>query len=257
VKLEYLGVQLDILYCAMITPSHPPDDPVAYLQDYRHIGMDKANALSFMGWRTCKVMLGMIPDHDAFRWSLRIVKQWARNRGIYGFNFGYLNGISLVIMVIKAQQHLSRAAKAALDNTMPETPTESFAERQEPLQNRVNDLLQCFFHLFADWSFENSPIYIHQPHDQDLDMLEESQKSAFPVLTPVRPFQCTTFGTTASACLKIQEEFKRARDIQLTFNNLRGLKDYMLNHTKHTEARSVSITQFRTIFDGLGWNQLF
>lgn len=185
VKLEYLGVQLDVLYCAMTTPSHPPEDPVAYLQDYRHIGMDKADSLSFMGWRTCKVMLGMITDHEAFKWSLRIVKQWARNRGIYGFNFGYLNGISLVIMLIKVQQHL---ALAALEKTMPETPTSSFVDKLEPLKTRVNDLVQCFFLLFADWDFENSPIFIHQTQDQDLDMLDESQKSAFPVLTPVRPF---------------------------------------------------------------------
>lgn len=61
-----------------------------------------------MGWRTCDAMVNMIEDRDTFTWALRILKQWARNRGIYGFNFGYLNGISLVIMLIKAQQYLTQ-----------------------------------------------------------------------------------------------------------------------------------------------------
>jgi poly(A) polymerase Pap1 len=90
----------------MIQPSKPPVDYVAYLQDFKNFGLDKANGLSFMGWRTCKVMQGMIIDKESFRWSLRIAKYWARRRGIYGFNYGYLNGISLVIMMIKAQQYL-------------------------------------------------------------------------------------------------------------------------------------------------------
>ena len=41
-------------------------------------------------------------DFDVIAWSLRIIKSWAKKRGIYGFNVGYFNGISLVILVIKA-----------------------------------------------------------------------------------------------------------------------------------------------------------
>jgi poly(A) polymerase Pap1 len=47
-------------------------------------------------------MLDMIEDKKCFSMALRIVKLWAKSRGVYGFNFGYLNGISLVIMLIKA-----------------------------------------------------------------------------------------------------------------------------------------------------------
>ena len=43
----------------------------------------------------------MIRDKEAFSWTLKIIKTWAKRRGIYGFNFGYLNGISIIIMLAK------------------------------------------------------------------------------------------------------------------------------------------------------------
>ena len=43
----------------------------------------------------------MIPNKSTFSMALKIIKTWAKRRGIYGFNFGYLNGISLVIMLLK------------------------------------------------------------------------------------------------------------------------------------------------------------
>lgn len=34
------------------------------------------------------------------------VKCWATKRGIYNFNLGYFNGISIMILVARAIQHL-------------------------------------------------------------------------------------------------------------------------------------------------------
>ncbi len=98
-KLEYMGTHIDILYCAMITQNIPvsPD----YLKQISNARYEKVNSLSFMGWKTCQVMLGMIPNLPTFGTALKIIKTWAKRRGIYGFNYGYLNGISLVIMLIK------------------------------------------------------------------------------------------------------------------------------------------------------------
>ena len=53
----------------------------------------------------------MINDKEAFSWSLLIIKTWTKQRGIYGFNFGYLNGISLVIMLVKAHTTLCKDVK--------------------------------------------------------------------------------------------------------------------------------------------------
>ena len=63
---------------------------------------DKANIFSFRGWSNCYTISGLIKDKECFSWSLKIIKTWAKRRGIYGFNYGYLNGISLIIMLAKA-----------------------------------------------------------------------------------------------------------------------------------------------------------
>ena len=149
VKMEFQGVQLDLLYCAMLTPNPswiealmkskvPLAQVQAYLADICNATYDKANNLSYLGLKTCTVMLEMIEDKRAFSCALRILKFWAKRRGIYGFNFGYLNGISLVIMLIKAQQHLQKTEPVkrshdleiggSLNSTMHETPAASFID---------------------------------------------------------------------------------------------------------------------------------
>jgi poly(A) polymerase Pap1 len=54
-------------------------------------------------------------------------------------------------------------------------------------------------------------------------MFEESQKSSMPILTPVKPYQCTTFGMTKSSRKKIINEMIRARDICFIARNKREL----------------------------------
>ena len=62
VKLEYLGVQLDIIYCAMISPfvrDQLKPVPFDYLLNIKNVSFDKSNTLSFSGWRTCQKLLEM------------------------------------------------------------------------------------------------------------------------------------------------------------------------------------------------------
>ena len=74
----------------------------SFLLDIKNSMPDKTNYMSFSGWRTCQCLLEMISDYEVFSSTLKIIKRWAKQRGLYGFNFGYLNGISIVIMLIKA-----------------------------------------------------------------------------------------------------------------------------------------------------------
>lgn len=53
-------------------------------------------------------MYSRIKDKEAFSWALKIVKAWAKRRSIYGFNYGYLNGISLIIMLAKVDKILTK-----------------------------------------------------------------------------------------------------------------------------------------------------
>lgn len=68
--------------------------------------MEKANIMSFRGWSNCKILHDLIREKETFSWALKIIKTWAKKRGIYGFNFGYLNGISIIIMLVKVNNLL-------------------------------------------------------------------------------------------------------------------------------------------------------
>jgi poly(A) polymerase Pap1 len=53
VKLEYLGTNIDILYCAMISPASGLAPPPDYLLQLKNARYEKVNSLSYMGWKTC------------------------------------------------------------------------------------------------------------------------------------------------------------------------------------------------------------
>ncbi len=105
-----MGKEFDILYCSMTTPTTPNHleelKRGTFYDHYSNCIGDKANIMSFRGWSNCKVLYDKIKDKEAFSWSLKIIKAIAKRRGIYGFNYGYLNGISLIIMLVKAEMML-------------------------------------------------------------------------------------------------------------------------------------------------------
>jgi poly(A) polymerase Pap1 len=86
-----------------------------------------------------------------------------------------------------------------------------------------------FFELFSTWDYAK-PILIHKINhwEADHDLYDESMKSYLPILTPMRPPQCTTFGTTLCARNKIVDELQRAHDICRTVRNKRELKSLAL-----------------------------
>lgn len=86
-----------------------------------------------------------------------VVKCWASKRGIYNFNLGYLNGISLMIMVAKAMQEFFNLPGV---NTMASLSTDYDTTRQA--------LIEYFFSMYAEWPwngkfFEERAIYLVHP----------------------------------------------------------------------------------------------
>lgn len=121
-----------------------------------------------------------------------LVKFWARKRGIYNFNLGYLNGISLMVMV----------ARAIFDFFSGDFQARQLLDRDHCRARQ--DILEHFFSLFADWnwngeSFEQRSIYLVHPeaylmdHGETLDAnIRENCESAcsmamatnMPILSP-------------------------------------------------------------------------
>lgn len=165
----------------------------------------------------------MIEDRDAFLPALRIVKRWARQRGVYGFNFGYLNGISLIIMLLKVEQylrfehhHFGKTSKAQ-PLSLEDSPKPRLQSHDALVGAKVSDYVLKFFEVFKGWDY-TKPIFVHSLNtfEADLDMEQDAHKSAIPVLQPLGTQKCTTFGTTVSARNKFVDELQRAHDIFTT-----------------------------------------
>ena len=63
--------------------------------------MDEKSIKSLNGCRVAEYFLQQMPNLTVFKKTLRIIKLWARNRGIYSTVFGFLGGIGWNILVAK------------------------------------------------------------------------------------------------------------------------------------------------------------
>jgi poly(A) polymerase Pap1 len=72
---------------------------ISYISKYD----DKdSNRKAFNSIRVTDYILSKIFDLESFGWAALLIKYWAKNRNLYGFNQGYFNGVSLVIMMVHA-----------------------------------------------------------------------------------------------------------------------------------------------------------
>ena len=152
--------------------------------------------MSFRGWSNCQVMFDMIADKEAFSWALRILKTWAKRRGIYGFNFGYLNGISLIIMLVKTSVQIVEDKKTYypdLNKIMSCQNGPLQVNEQNLLVNRVTLMVVKFFDMYSKWNYKDPIIATDiQIWKDDDEMYKEVRNQVLPIITPEKPYKCTT-----------------------------------------------------------------
>eukprot|EP01084_Bolivina_argentea_P113891 202878_1 len=194
-KFNMSGVPVDMLFVSIeaMKVSHPPDLDCSELLK----GLDEQGLRSLNGARVTHMILSLVPDHDAFRTTLRAVKEWARYCGIYSNVLGFLGGINWAILVAFVCQRYPRAPPAAL--------------------------LHRFFRVYHRWKWPNPVLLTHileSPPDRCLPHAVWNPKvnprdriHLMPIITPAYPSMNSSYNVAEPQLRMIKEAIARGMDV--------------------------------------------
>ncbi|ULU13455.1 hypothetical protein L3Y34_016158 [Caenorhabditis briggsae] len=162
--MKYDEIEIDLLFCSLDLPEVPEDLNIS--DDSLLKNLDQESVRSLNGAKGTEMILKLVPNQETFALTLRAVKIWAKNHGIYSNAMGYLGGISWALLVARVCQLYPNAAPAKL--------------------------IQKFFFVFSSWIWP-SPIllkHLNQPSGTQMDNLvwsPRTDRSVMPILTPTFP----------------------------------------------------------------------
>lgn len=123
---------IDISFCQLNLDFVPKDIDKNLPNELIESILDPKCKTSLLGRKNNLMILESVQNKDAFKATLRLIKVWAKNRGISSNQMGYLGGISWAILVAKICQ--------IFPHHFP------------------NRLLGEFFRLYSLWDWKNMPI---------------------------------------------------------------------------------------------------
>lgn len=140
-KMQFHGIDVDLAFAKLDVPKL--DESLKNLNDNNILAtLDERMAYSINGPRNVDMIIHSVdPKEDParisnFRTTLKLLKLWAKNRGIYSNAMGYVTGISLAILVAKICQ--------LFPNLKP------------------NKLIQKFFQYYSIWNWHEFPVKIEE-----------------------------------------------------------------------------------------------
>uniref|UniRef100_A0A915BST6 polynucleotide adenylyltransferase n=2 Tax=Parascaris univalens TaxID=6257 RepID=A0A915BST6_PARUN len=209
IKLKYRGIELDILFARLALTKVPDDQQLN--DDSILKNLDEKSVRSLNGCRVADEILRLVPNIDTFTYTLRAVKLWAKNHGIYSNVLGFLGGVSWAILVARTCQLYPNAAPAKL--------------------------IQKFFLVFTRWEWPH-PVLLKDcdqtPRPPDMQSFQElvwdprtrscDRYHLMPIITPAFPEQNSTFNVTKSTRQVIMNELEEG--LAITIEILSGKAEW-------------------------------
>lgn len=188
-KFDFDGVSIDLIYAQ--TAFDVLDDRFEIHEDNVMKGVSPSTIRSLNGVRVTDLFLDLVPDKDVFRKTVRLLKIWAKRRGVYGNSMGYLGGVSYAILVARICQIFPNGNSAII--------------------------LKKFFEIYDSWHWP-TPVCLNQiktqgPGDHVVWNREANVYDRMPIITPAYPAQNSTYNVTFSNFSIIKEEIERGREI--------------------------------------------
>eukprot|EP01063_Lacrimia_lanifica_P000009 TRINITY_DN10004_c0_g1_i1.p1 TRINITY_DN10004_c0_g1~~TRINITY_DN10004_c0_g1_i1.p1 ORF type:complete len:655 (+),score=240.98 TRINITY_DN10004_c0_g1_i1:124-2088(+) len=198
IKMKFDDVPIDLVFCALDLERIPPSPPFNIGADSLLRNLDDPSQRSINGSRVAEKLLRCVPNVDTFRWALRGIKLWAKNRGVYGNVYGFPGGVAWAILTANVCQ------------LYPQSPPSS--------------LIKQFFRYYATNTKPeggNAPVYLTQSLDAPSDSIvgrkgwdrKNAEYEVFPVITPMPPFMNSCYNVKGSSLKVMCREFERGHHI--------------------------------------------
>jgi len=185
------NIELDILF-ARVADSRVPES-IDLRNDRILKNLDLKCVRSLNGVRNTEEILYLIPNTTHFRPTLRAIKLWAKNRGIYNNMMGYLGGVQCAMLVVRICQLYPNASS--------------------------NILMHRFFWVMSTWKWP-VPVTLKNVYDEghghkiwDPKKNFQDRNDLLPIITPAYPQQNSTYNVTHSSKQVICKEIKRGFEI--------------------------------------------
>lgn len=224
---DWEGINIDLLFARLNASSIPVDfdiDDDAVLD-----GVDAATEKSLNGPRVTNLIAalagGTEERYRTFLTVVRLVRKWAKLRGLYSNKMGYWGGVNINIAVCLVLQLYPNACPASL--------------------------LRKFFLVFKSWRWPN-PVMLTKPHDAELGwgvwnaVQAAGMRQVAPMITPAYPAMNSTLSVSRQTLQILHEEFCRGHAIVD-----RLFKDFKNNHADDDEEETTENT------NGDIWEELF
>ena len=191
---DWEGVNIDLLFARVTAPSVPPGIDID--DDAVLSGVDSATEKSLNGPRVTNLIAalasGTAERYRTFLSVVRLVRKWAKNRGLYSNKMGYWGGVNINIAVCLVLQLYPNACPAGL--------------------------LRRFFLVFKSWRWPN-PIMLTRPHDAELGLpvwnshQAATMRQVAPMITPAYPAMNSSLSISRRTLQILHEEFCRGHNI--------------------------------------------
>lgn len=187
------GIRIDLLFARYTQPIVPKHLPIH--SDHVLVGMDATSIRSLSVPRVASLVLELVPNGCTFRSCLRIVRLWAKRRGVYSSKTGFLGGISWTILVAFVCQLFPKAT--------------------------VSCVIHRFFSLLSSWSWP-TPVLLSKPYDApELESCAQwspqrnlrDRAHVMPIITPGFPAVNSSVNVNASTLRILQAEFTRGKQM--------------------------------------------
>lgn len=191
---DFYGISIDLLFAKLAENSVPAN--VDIFNDDILRNLDNASEISLNGPRVTDMIRKLVPKYDTFVFVLRLVRKWAKVKGLYGNKFGYLGGVNFNLLLAFVCQLYPNASPS--------------------------HLLVRFFRVYTSWKWP-APVMLNriQPNppgeNRDIWSKEMAQynrhANLMPIITPAYPAANSSYNVSEHTLKVMEREFQAANDV--------------------------------------------